>query len=110
MSFDECIQKLKEVQRGWVNNFRMASILNKLQDIDGWIRNRLRYCIWSRSSGEKNLKRKGVALSVWELNKDKPMHGLVHVMRNEFMNARKNKYFMNHGWLGSGEAFSNTLK
>jgi len=53
MSFDERIQKLKEVQRGWVNVFRMASILNKLETLDGWIRNRLRYRIWSRSSGEK---------------------------------------------------------
>ncbi|WP_282016124.1 group II intron maturase-specific domain-containing protein [Marinifilum flexuosum] len=43
MSFDERIQKLNEVQRGWVNAFRMASILNKLQELDGWIRNRLRY-------------------------------------------------------------------
>ena len=46
MSFDECITKLNEVIRGWVNNFRMASIYNKLSKIDGWIRNRLRYCIW----------------------------------------------------------------
>ncbi len=43
MSFDERIQKLKEVQRGWVNAFRMASIQNKLNELDGWLRNRLRY-------------------------------------------------------------------
>lgn len=46
MSFSERIQKLNEVQRGWVNNFRMASIHNKLNELDGWLRNRLRYCIW----------------------------------------------------------------
>jgi len=45
-SFDERVLKLKEVQRGWVNYFRMASIFGKLKDLDGWIRNRLRYCIW----------------------------------------------------------------
>jgi hypothetical protein len=45
-SFDERTRKLKEVQRGWVNYFRMASIHGKLKDLDGWIRNRLRYCIW----------------------------------------------------------------
>ncbi|MDD4604609.1 MAG: group II intron maturase-specific domain-containing protein [Bacteroidales bacterium] len=44
-SFDERTRKLKEVQRGWVNYFRMASIHGKLKDLDGWIRNRLRYCI-----------------------------------------------------------------
>jgi len=46
MSFDERIMKLNEVQRGWVNNYRMASIQNKLVELDGWLRNRLRYCIW----------------------------------------------------------------
>jgi len=46
MSFDERIVKLLEVQRGWVNNFRIANIQIKLKDIDSWVRNRLRYCIW----------------------------------------------------------------
>ncbi len=45
-SLYERIRKLKEVQRGWVNYFRMASIHGKLKDLDGWVRNRLRYCIW----------------------------------------------------------------
>jgi len=64
MSFDERIQKLKEVQRGWVNNYRMASIYNKLNDLDGWMRNRLRYCIWHHwkkpERKRKNLIRLGV--------------------------------------------------
>jgi len=34
MSFDERIVKLLEVQRGWVNNFRIANIQIKLKDID----------------------------------------------------------------------------
>ena len=53
MSFDERIQKLNEVQRGWVNNFRIASIYVKLQDVDGWVRNRLRYCIWHHWRAER---------------------------------------------------------
>jgi len=64
MSFDERIHKLNEVQRGWVNNFRMASIYNKLVDLDGWIRNRLRYCIWHHwkklERKRKNLIRLGI--------------------------------------------------
>jgi hypothetical protein len=47
LSFGERIEKLNEVQRGWVNNFRIASIHGKLKELDGWLRNRLRYCIWS---------------------------------------------------------------
>ena len=63
-SFDERIRKLKEVQRGWVNYFRMASIHSKLKDLDGWVRNRLRYCIWhdwkKPERKRKNLIRLGV--------------------------------------------------
>jgi hypothetical protein len=39
------IQKLKETAHGWLNYFRMASIQGKLKELDGWLRNRLRYCI-----------------------------------------------------------------
>ena len=64
MSFDERIKKLMEVQRGWVNNYRMASIQNKLIELDGWIRNRLRYCIWHHwkkpERKRKNLIRLGI--------------------------------------------------
>jgi group II intron reverse transcriptase/maturase len=64
MSFDERIDKLNEVQRGWVNAFRMASIQNKLNGLDGWLRNRLRYCIWHHwkkpERKRKNLIRLGI--------------------------------------------------
>jgi RNA-directed DNA polymerase len=64
MSFDERIQKLKEVQRGWINNFRLASMHEKLKELDGWLRNRLRYCIWHHwkklECKRKNLIRLGV--------------------------------------------------
>ena len=46
MSFDQRMQKIKEVHRGWINNFKFASIYNKLGELDGWLRNRIRYCIW----------------------------------------------------------------
>ena len=64
MSFDERIGKLNEVQRGWVNAFRMASIQGKLKELDGWLRNRLRYCIWHHwkkpERKRKNLIRLGI--------------------------------------------------
>lgn len=46
-TFDERIAKLNEVQRGWLNYFRFASIMGKLGTTDSWVRNRLRYCIWT---------------------------------------------------------------
>lgn len=64
MSFDERIAKINEVQRGWLNYFRGASIYGKLRDVDGWLRNRLRYCIWTDwkkpERKRKNLIRLGV--------------------------------------------------
>jgi group II intron reverse transcriptase/maturase len=64
MSFDERIHKLNEVQRGWINNFRMASISNKLSDLDGWIRNRLRYCIWHHWKKPEKKRRSLIRLGV----------------------------------------------
>ena len=52
--FEERLQKLKQVWQGWVNNYRLASIQIKLKTVDEWLRNRLRYCIWSRSTGRKS--------------------------------------------------------
>ncbi len=63
-AFDERIHKLNELQRGWLGYFRMASIQGKLKELDGWIRNRLRYCIWhdwkKPERKRKNLIRLGV--------------------------------------------------
>jgi len=68
MSLQERIAKLKEVQRGWVNYYRMASIHHKLKEIDSWLRNRLRYCIWHQwkklERKRKNLMRLGI--SMWQ--------------------------------------------
>ena len=63
-TFDERIFRIKEVQRGWLEYFRLASIHGKLKQTDGWIRNRLRYCIWHHwkkpERKRKNLIRLGV--------------------------------------------------
>ena len=64
MTFDERITKLKEVQRGWLQYYRMASVQEKLKEMDGWVRNRLRCCIWKQwkkpERRRKNLIRLGV--------------------------------------------------
>lgn len=64
MTFEERIQKLKEIGQGWINYFRMASLSGKLKEMDSWIRNRLRYCIWTDwkkpERKRKNLIRLGI--------------------------------------------------
>jgi group II intron reverse transcriptase/maturase len=62
--FEERLKKLAEVCRGWVNNYRLASIQAKLKALDEWLRNRLRYCIWhdwkKPERKRKNLIRLGI--------------------------------------------------
>lgn len=64
-TFDERIKKLKEIQRGWINYFRMANMQSKLKELDSWLRNRLRYCIWTDwkklERKRKNLIRLGIS-------------------------------------------------
>ena len=64
LSISERISRILEIQRGWLNYFRGTSITGKLRDVDGWVRNRLRYCIWhdwkKPERKRKNLIRLGV--------------------------------------------------
>ena len=64
MSFNERIDKINQVTRGWINYFKYASINQKLTELDGWLRNRLRYCIWTDwkklERKRKNLIRLGI--------------------------------------------------
>ena len=63
-SFEVRLKKLSEVWKGWVNNYRLASIHSKLHILDKWLRARLRYCIWhdwkKPERKRKNLIRLGV--------------------------------------------------
>lgn len=45
-SFSERIDELNRLMKGWINYFKYAHMSGKLSDLDWWIRNRLRYCIW----------------------------------------------------------------
>lgn len=70
-SFDERIERLTLLMRGWLNYFKHASIFGKMKTLDGWVRNRLRYCIWHhwKKGGRraKNLIRLGVPnLMAWQ--------------------------------------------
>lgn len=45
-TFDTRVQKLKEIQRGWINYFHLAKMDYLMHALDKWVRRRLRYCIW----------------------------------------------------------------
>lgn len=64
LSFTERLRQLSQLCRGWLNNYRLASMYSKLKKLDEWLRNRLRYCIWhdwkKADRKRKNLIRLGV--------------------------------------------------
>jgi group II intron reverse transcriptase/maturase len=63
-TFDTRVSKLKEVHRGWLEYFRLGKLDWALETMDGWVRSRLRYCIWHNwkkpERRRKNLIRLGV--------------------------------------------------
>ena len=77
MSFDERIERLKSILRGWVNYFRLGSIYGKLKKMDEWIRNRPRGVHSAIASGMigRNPKGRERISSVWESHKVRPIHG-----------------------------------
>jgi RNA-directed DNA polymerase len=64
MSLDERVAKLIEVCRGWINHFKYASMQGKLIQIDGWLRNRIRYCIWHHWKKPNKKRRSLIRLGV----------------------------------------------
>lgn len=75
-SFDVRIKKLKEVYFGWINYFGLSSMQARLKELDSWLRNRLRYCIWhdwkKSRTRMRNLIKLGIhpkLASVWSRSK-----------------------------------------
>jgi RNA-directed DNA polymerase len=64
MSFDERIEKLNSTIRGWLEYFKYASIQQKLLKLDGWLRNRLRYCIWHHWKKPEKKRRSLIRLGI----------------------------------------------
>ncbi|MCK0126958.1 reverse transcriptase domain-containing protein, partial [Gelidibacter sp. F2691] len=64
ISLLERLERLNEVCRGWINNYRLTQSYAKLKKLDTWLRNRLRYCIWhdwkKLERKRKNLIRLGI--------------------------------------------------
>lgn len=48
ISLDNRIKKINYVARGWVNYFRIANMKNKITEIDGHLRVRIRVIIWKQ--------------------------------------------------------------
>jgi group II intron reverse transcriptase/maturase len=71
MSMEERIKKLSSLIGGWVGYFRLADIKKHCQQLDEWMRRRLRMCYWKNWKGIKtkhdNLVKYGISnAKAWE--------------------------------------------
>jgi hypothetical protein len=62
--FEDRIIRLNQLMRGWLHYFKHATGFQKLKTLDGWIRCRLRYCIWKQWKKPKRRLRAFLQLGV----------------------------------------------
>ena len=71
MSIEQKVEKLKQCIIGWVNYFRIADMKNIVQELDRWLRRRIRMCYWKNwkkiKTKHDNLVRLGIPeYKAWE--------------------------------------------
>ncbi|MBF8982029.1 group II intron reverse transcriptase/maturase [Lutibacter sp. B2] len=102
MNFNSRLKKLKEITTGWVNYYKLADMGNKLEEIDKWMRRRLRACIWKTwkktKTRFKNLKKLGVPKQkAWEYANTKK--GYWRISNSPILNKTiTNQRLINHGF------------
>ncbi|WP_306813972.1 group II intron maturase-specific domain-containing protein [Clostridium mucosae] len=61
MTLEQRIIKLNQINIGWINYYGIAKCKGIAQQLDKWIRHRLRMCIWKKvKTRYKNLKKLGL--------------------------------------------------
>lgn len=104
MNFNYRIKKLNEITTGWVNYFKLADMKSKLLEMDGWIRRRLRACIWKtwkhvRTRFKNLMKLKVPKQKAWEFANTRK--GYWRISNSPILNKTiTNQKLINHGFKG----------
>ncbi len=85
VSMDERIKRLNTYLGGWMGYFALAQTPSIFKNIEGWMRRRLRMCLWKQWKRVRTRYRELRAL------------GLPEWVVHEFANARKAPWRMAHG-------------
>ncbi len=102
MNFDYRIKKLNEIVVGWVNYFKLADMKTKLEDLDKWVRRRLRACIWKawkkNTARFRNLMKLGVPKDeAWKFANTRK--GYWRIAKSKILNKTiTNQRLINHGF------------
>lgn len=64
ISMKERTKKLNQVIRGWINYFRIANMKMWMMRIDGWLRTRIRICLWKQWKTPKNRRKELMKLGL----------------------------------------------
>lgn len=64
MSMEERVQKLNLLIRGWINYFRIANMKKWMISLDGWLRTRIRICLWKQWKTPKNRRKELMKLGL----------------------------------------------
>lgn len=99
LKFTQIIADLKKPLLGWKAYFDIAEVMSPLQNLDKWIRRKLRCYIWKQwgRAGYRNLRRLGIDVKLaW--NTSKSAHGPWRLSGSPAVyRALTNKYFVNLG-------------
>ena len=60
------LERIKDYARGWLNYYGIASMKNKLDDLNGWLYHRIRMCIWKQWKLPRTKKRNLIKLGIPE--------------------------------------------
>jgi len=66
ISMAERIKKIRSYLIGWINYFRVIQTPSIFEDLDGWIRRRLRACLLKQWKNPKTVKRNFISLGLSE--------------------------------------------
>lgn len=98
------IKRMETIIQGWVNYFRIAKAQKRMEELDGWVRMRLRMGLWKQwkrpATRAKHLKRLGInPQKAYEWANSRK--GYCRIARSAILQrALNNAYYARQGYVG----------